>query len=210
MSKRELEHNACVLADTENQVENKRARNTVNNDDDANISCNWESIRSKIQSIEKSELIDCLADHWNNGKDLRQFIADAANKAYDTNWVTASDQSKILDYDWDPKMKIKSDIDSKKRYVTLCTYMHQECQIDSSWFEEAIINDADAEGKLVVEDEEGEWGCVECEVAGSSLTLQLQQRGNDELRLVVWSSLWCGCHHYPGEVVCESEIYYPL
>jgi hypothetical protein len=181
---------------------------------DGETPVSWDEIAPKIQQMSKDQIIGCLATCWNSRSDMRLDIAATAEHAHAAEqerkrntWISANDQTDILDFDWatkDDTMNFKIQIaagDSTR--IELQGYQFSmEVEIDE--FKKMLET-----GEVDLQSDE--CGCEECGAPGSYLEMDLQQKGDTEHRLVTTSHIFCGCMSRYGEPEDNGggeEIYY--
>lgn len=179
------------------------------------------SILPKLQNLSKEAIISCFAQAFNSSdKDTKDLLSKAVDDAVEkenarlmNSWEGSEDQSKILDFNWKEEkggsrvMNIKDAVKDAAEYIELSG----ESLVCTIMMKDFVSNVKDGD-ELEFEDEEGEWGCEECGVPGSTLILWLEERRSDQsYRLVTKSDVMCACMSHTPESVCGGEeVYYPI
>jgi hypothetical protein len=196
----------------------KRAKSGDGDGDGEETPVSWDEIAPKIQQMSKDQIIGCLAKCWDSRSDMRLDIAEhahAAEQERKRNWINASDQTDILDFDWATKgdkwsspstMNLKSQIaDGNSTTIELKgDQFSMEVELDE--FKEMLET-----GEVDLQNDE--CGCEECGAPGSYLEVHLQQKGDTEYRLVTTSHIFCSCvsrYGEPEDSCGGEEIYYPV
>ena len=185
----------------------------------------WFQMELKLRSMPKEDIIACVVKSWAEDcfasgdapPSWKGAFASEVEKFLSGNWVDVNDADMLLGHvlrTQDGKHEIRipgeEDMDNPEDEDE---YENVEISIEYDNLDDYItIGDfrsmIESEGKVEIEDEDGGWGCEECGVSGSTFTLTVQQKGENEYRLKADIGFCCGCHGEPGIVARETIFYY--
>lgn len=179
------------------------------------------SLKAKMKdSMSKDGIIDMVEEIWESehtSKQTRELMFDTIKGKHEKrmaklrdSWMPADDQTIMLNYDWKSEdsrfvFKVKSVIASKSK-----TIMLQGEGMETEVAVEDLKEMLDEGGVEELEDEE--FGCEECGVGGSTLSIFVEYKeSEDKYRLFTESGIMCACMSgYPERNGGGKEYYYAM
>ena len=181
----------------------------------------FSSLKSRMkESMSKDGIINMVQEIWESehaSKQTRELIFDTIKCKHEErmaklrdSWMPADDQTIMLNYDWKSEdsrfiFKVKSVIDSKSK-----TIMLQGEGMETEVTVEDLKEMLEEGGVEELEDEE--FGCEECGVGGSTLSIFVEYKeSEDKYRLYTESGIMCACMNaYPERNGGGKEYYYAI
>ena len=179
------------------------------------------SLKARMkESMSKDGIISMVQEIWESehaSKQTRELIFDTIKGKHEErmaklrdSWMPADDQTIMLNYDWKSEdsqfiFKVKSVIDSKSK-----TIMLQGEGMETEVSVEDLKEMLEEGGVEELEDEE--FGCEECGVGGSTLSIFVEYKeSEDKYRLYTESGIMCACMNaYPERNGGGKEYYYAI
>ena len=173
----------------------KRARTATDAGD-----MTFEAAEPFLAAMKQGELVAAIGRAWDQSPALRSELDTVTADV----WSRASDQSKMLEHNWEEDPKPNYGDRGTVRFKDAAA----EVNIGNLWrgMSMAGVKDLLDGGDLVWEDEDGEeGGCEECGAPGSKCTVILEANRKGTLRLVAETQIMCYCNSDSPEVACTDR-----
>lgn len=214
-------------AENDDDAERASKRSRSDADTNANIANpatvdeSFTSLKAKMkESMSKDGIINMVQEIWESkqtSKQTRELIFDTIKGRHEErmaklrdSWIPADDQTIMLNYDWKSEdgrfiFKVKSVIDSKSK-----TIMLQGEGMETEVLVEDLKKMLEEGGVEELEDED--FGCEECGVGGSTLSIFVEYKESEgKYRLFTESGIMCACMSgYPEPNGGGKEYYYAI